>query len=100
REAIVSYLLWQPGVGLRLATRGYLSFYRTLEPYEPSFVVASFVQVTTGFGAIIRRLNHRFGTSFGEFEHTNANVRRCFAAIERHSREHRGQLLEAVVARP
>jgi hypothetical protein len=100
REAIVSYLLWQPGIGVRLATRSYLSFYRTLEPYESSFVVASFGQVTTAFGAVIRRVNHRFGTSFREFEHTDANVRTCFAEIERHSRERRGQLLEAVVARP
>lgn len=99
-DAIVSYVLWQREIGLRPAARTYLDFYRTLEPYQSSFVVATFDQVTTRFGAVIRRVNHRFGTSFAEFEHTEANTRRCFEAIERISREHRGRLVEAVVARP
>jgi hypothetical protein len=40
-------------------------------------VVGEFQQVTEDFGAVVRRLNARFGTSFDEFVPTEANVREC-----------------------
>jgi hypothetical protein len=33
------------------------------------------------FGAVIRRLNARFGTSFGEFRHSEASTRECLALV-------------------
>ncbi len=100
RDAIVSYLRWQPHVGVRQAARNYLSFYRSVAQHHEHFVAADFEQVTSDFGAVIRRVNARFGSAFVEFDHSEENVRLCFDAIERQSRAQRGDLLETVVARP
>jgi hypothetical protein len=65
-------------------------------------VVGSFDQVTTDFGAVIRRINRRFGTSFVEFEHSAANVKKVFEAIDLDysGAYESGDPLEVVVARP
>lgn len=63
--------------------RGYLRFYEPLRPYRGGFVVADFPEVVEGgLGSVIRRLNERFGTSFSEFEATEANVERCLREID------------------
>jgi DNA-binding transcriptional regulator PaaX len=99
-DAISSYLLWNHRATPRRASRAYLDFYRTLAPYADYFVVAEFHQVTSDFGAVMARVNDRFGTAFSEFRHTPESVRECFAAIERDSRLRRGDLDESLVARP
>jgi hypothetical protein len=77
--AILSQLVREPWVALRDALVAYRRFYSCLLPYLSSFVVGEFDQVTRDFGAVVRRLNQRFGTSFQEFQHTEANVRECYA---------------------
>jgi hypothetical protein len=76
--AILSQLIREPDVALRDALFAYSRFYEHLLPYRKSFAVGEFKQVTHEFGAVIRRLNARFGTHFAEFTHSNANVRECF----------------------
>ncbi len=101
RDAICSYLLWQPHLRVREAVTAYLGFHRPLDRIEDHYVVATFDQVTGDFGAVIDRVNQRFGSSFTRFDHTEENVERCFAEIETNSRGQRqGRLVEAVVARP
>jgi len=39
-------------------------------------------------GAVIGRINARFGTCFRPFEHNEENVRRCFAIVEQMDMEH------------
>jgi hypothetical protein len=80
--AILSQLVREPRVALRDALVAYTRFYSCLLPYRHSFVVGEFDQVTRDFGALVRRLNERFGTSFEEFLHTDANVRECHALIK------------------
>ena len=80
--AILSQLVQEPQVDIRDALDAYARFYSCLLPYRPSFVVGNFDEVTRDFGAVVRRLNERFGTSFKEFEHTEANMRECFELIE------------------
>jgi hypothetical protein len=80
------------------ALRGYLGFYRACLPYRDRFVVASFEQVTTDYGAIIDRINTRFGTSFVRFENHEANVLRVFEALDKRNRWLRGD--DLTVARP
>jgi hypothetical protein len=79
--AILSQLVREPKVDLRDALVAYSRFYSCLLPYLPSFVVADFEEVTRDFGAVTRRLNERFGTSFGEFVHSEANMRECWDLI-------------------
>jgi hypothetical protein len=82
-DAILSQLVREPNVLLHDALVAYSRFYERLLPYRQSFVVGGFEQVTRDFGLVVRRLNARFGTSFAEFLHTDANVRECLELIKR-----------------
>jgi hypothetical protein len=100
-DAVVSALLRKPQLSMTVTARVYRQFHADLLALSPGFVVADFDQVTTDFGAVIRRLNARYGTGFAEFEHTPDNVERCFQQIDRHSRTRTGgELVAQVVARP
>jgi hypothetical protein len=101
-EAVLELVISKPNLTVRQALRGYVRFYRPLLPYREGFVTATFAQVTSDFGAVIRRLNERFGTSFREFEHTEENVRACFDAMDGYwrGRVGSGHLLERIVGRP
>lgn len=80
RDAILSELLYDD-VALPDALVAYSRFYTSLVRYLDSFVIGEFTQVTGDFGAVIRRLNDRFGTSFGEFRHCEATARECLALV-------------------
>jgi hypothetical protein len=82
KEAILSQLIREPGVALPDALVSYARFYACLLPYREHFVVGDFTEVTGDFGAVVRRLNARFGTSFAEFEPTEENVRTVFDLIK------------------
>lgn len=77
RSLVVKYPFVRPADALR----GYLGFYRRAWRCRDGFVVADFAQTTTDFGAVVDRLNARFGTRFARFEHTEANVARVFERI-------------------
>ena len=103
-DAVVSNLVRHPKRGVNGLLRGFIRFYQPLIPYRSGFVVARFDDVVGGrFGAVIRRVNERFGTSFTEFEATEANVQRCLQEIDQEWRRRRGQdegRLERIVPRP
>jgi hypothetical protein len=81
-DAIVSQLIREPNVTLGDALVAYSRFYECLLPYRHNFVVGEFEQVTHDFGLVTRRLNARFGTSFTEFVHSEANVGECLELIK------------------
>jgi hypothetical protein len=101
-ETVLSFVIRHSHIPIRQALRGYIRFYEPLVPYRHRLVVASFGEVTSDYGAVIRRVNERFGTSFAEFQHTEENVRACFDEIDRvyGAREEKGEALERIVARP
>lgn len=80
--AILSQLIREPDVDMRDALTAYARFYSCLLPYRSSFVIGEYIEMTQDFGTVIRRLNERFGTSFGVFEHTEASVSACFELIK------------------
>jgi hypothetical protein len=80
---VLSQVVREPGVAVRDALVSYTRFYSRLMPWRDRYVVADFPEVTSDFGAVVRRLNASFGTSFTEFEHTDVAVRECFELIER-----------------
>lgn len=80
--AILSQLIREPHVALADALVSYARFYARVLPYRRQFVVADFAEVTRDFGAVVRRLNTRYGTSFAEFQPTEANVREVFELIK------------------
>ena len=73
--AVLSQVVREPWVTVSGALIAYSRFYTCLAPYRDRFVVGEFEQVTNDFGAVVRQLNARFGTSFAEFAHTEARVR-------------------------
>lgn len=79
--AILSQLAREPDWDIRDALVAYTRFYRRLLPYRTSFVVGEFDEVTNDFGAVVRRLNEHFGTSFKEFIHSEENLRECFELV-------------------
>jgi hypothetical protein len=79
--AVSSQVVREPGVSLADGLWSYARFYETLAPFRSSFVVADFDEVTGDFGAVTRRLNEQAGTSYAEFDHTEANVRACLDLI-------------------
>jgi hypothetical protein len=82
RGAVLSQLVREPDVDLLDALYAYERFHVSLMPYRESFVVGDFPEVTRDFGAVVRRLNTRFGTSYREFEGTVAQLAECNRMIE------------------
>lgn len=90
--AVKSFLIWhrterggvwhEPEKAKREAIRNYHSFYRKVEPVADRVVVADFSQITTDMGAVIDRINAKFGTSFRRFEHTPEHVEAVFRRID------------------
>lgn len=80
--AVLSQLIREPDVAMRDALVAYARFYESLLGCRHRFVVADFEDITKDFGAVIRRVNERFGTALGEFEPTEPNVRQCFELIK------------------
>jgi hypothetical protein len=91
KDAILSELLYD-NVALPDALAAYSRFYASLLPYVDNFVVGEFSQVTGDFGAVIRRLNARFGTNYGVFRHCEAAVRECMEVVR-----HRGSMSDVIL---
>ena len=68
--------------------------------YRNAFVVGPFEEVTRDYGAVLERVNARFGTRFVPFDHAEGNVESVFAQIEKVHKEKRNRLDEEQIARP
>jgi hypothetical protein len=86
---------------VRWAVDEYIDFYRGVVDLADNVLLADFVEVTDDFGAVIRRMNQRFGTAYAEFQHTEANVAACYEQIDRiEQRDAGGAVRPTHVARP
>jgi hypothetical protein len=91
----------RPEIGVALALRSYVAFYGRIRTHQSGFVAADFEEVTSNFGAVMARVNGRFGTSFEPFRHTAANVAECFRQIDDHYRSRFGPSADTrTLARP
>jgi hypothetical protein len=101
-DAIVSRLIRNPSVSAKQALKDYIRFYERIEPYRCKYIVAPFEEIVTDFGAVIKRLNRHFGTSFAVFEHTEENTKKCFQFIDELDKQDTGhsEVTETTVARP
>ena len=82
-ESVLSYVIRWPSLTIGQALRGYVRFYAPLVPYRDRFVVGRFEEVTRDLGAVIRRVNERFGTGFIPYEPTVENERAVRAELDR-----------------
>jgi hypothetical protein len=82
RGAVLSQVVREPGVDLLDALYAYRRFHASLMTCRRSFVIADFAEVTGDFGSVVRRVNDRFGTSFGVFDGTPSAMALCRQLIE------------------
>jgi hypothetical protein len=102
-DAVVSLVIGLYGEEcIAMAFRNYLRVYRPLLPVRDRVVICRFQELVSDFEPVVNRVNAKWGTSFVPFEHSAANVRRCFEQIEQADLEDRSavSLLETTVARP
>jgi hypothetical protein len=81
-EAVLSYVVKTADVSVRAALQGYIRFHRPLLPYGGELAVATFDDVTSELGTVIRRVNTRFGTTFKEYVRTDENEARIRDEID------------------
>lgn len=86
----------RPAAGLR----EWLRFYRAIAPVTSGLVLATFDEVTADFGAVLDRVNARFGTDFPSFVHTEEAAASVFASLEDYGRRKHGAVPEQSIARP
>jgi len=101
--AVVSSRIRHPARTYTDLLRGFCAFYEPLVPHRGDLVVGTFDEVIGGeLGAITRRLNARFGTTYAEFEPTQENVARVMREIDQdwQARRGEGERLERVIPRP
>lgn len=99
-DAAASLIVAAPHVSPVAALREYAHHHRQIVPLADQVVVATFDQVTSDMGAVICRLNTRFGTSFERFVHTQLNVEAAFAVVDRRHAEVYGSKAVHALARP
>jgi hypothetical protein len=100
-DAVLSWTIREPWVSVHQALSYYVSFHEKIAGYRHAFVVGLFEEVTQNYGAVLERVNAKFGTQFSPFEHSEDNVSSVFAQIERmHRARGSGRLDEMRIARP
>lgn len=100
-EALASNLIFSRHVLPEEILREYVRYHQELVPLLGWVVVAAFEEIITGSGAVIDRVNRRFGTRFRAFSHEPSDVEAVFAAIERrHGDVYGYEQLERFVPRP
>jgi hypothetical protein len=99
-DAVLSWTIREPRVSVQQALKYYVSFHEKIAEYRHAFVVGLFEEVTQDYGAVLERVNARFGTRFSPFDHSNDNVESVFAYIEKMHRARRSSLNEKQIARP
>lgn len=84
-DAVLSWVIMQPRRSVGSAIREWIAFYAPILKHRNQVEIATFDDVTTDFGAVTRRVNQRFGTSFPVFEPTEENVAEALRVVERHA---------------
>lgn len=75
-DAVLSHVIHTPALTPAVSLRGYVRFHEPLLSHRSGFVVGTFEEVVGDFGAVIERVNHRFGTAFRPFEHRPEHLAR------------------------
>jgi hypothetical protein len=99
-ECTSSHVIRKPFLSPGMVLSSWTRFYAQLLPYRDGLLTADFRDVTSDFGAVVRRANRMFGTDFDTFDHTDENVAACFRRIDEANGERNGRIVETLVARP
>jgi len=77
-DAVASLVSRHKYVSERFALKEYIKFYKKILPFRERFVLATFDEITTDYGAVIEKVNKKYKTNFKLFLHTEENVKACF----------------------
>lgn len=80
--AIRSLAVRHPLININYALNRYLKFYSIVNKVKDKVLIADFKDVITNYGNIIERINYKFNTDYGLFDHTEKNVERVYSEIE------------------
>jgi hypothetical protein len=80
-DAITSWAVKYPYKSITQACKYYIRYYKTIAPYHDKYLLSTFEEVTSDFGAVMADVNRKFGTHFGVFEHSEENVKACFSQM-------------------
>lgn len=99
-DAVLSLAVRDP-ISVDQALKHYISFYETVAEYRNDFVLGPFEEVTSGYGAVIGRLNARFGTAYIPFQNDERSVGEVFDRMEKGYRKRNDKSsVEARISRP
>lgn len=99
--AILSYVIREERVDLRIALRRYRSYYSYVYGNLDRCVVCPFDLVTQDFGRCIEQVNKRFGTTFLPYKRSDQAQLEVFRAVDEMERIFAGgEISERKVARP
>jgi hypothetical protein len=96
-STLASYLIAGPHGRPKGVLKEYIAYYSGVLPMAPKLLVVDFSEITGDMGAVIERINTRFGLQIPPFDHTPENSELVFEAIQRSDKLGMG---EAGVARP
>lgn len=82
RDAAASLAIRKRHRSVRWALEEYVDFYSGAVELVDHMLLADFSEVTTDYGAVMRRFNRQFATTYAIFEHTEANVAKCYERID------------------
>jgi hypothetical protein len=80
-DAIASLAVKYPYNSVSQACKYYIRYYKTIAPYHEKYLLSTFEEVTSDFGAVMADVNRKFGTHFGLFEHSEENLKACFSQM-------------------
>ena len=81
-EQVVPSHMARRDIGARPPLVAWIRFHERVVPYLDGLVVTPFEEMTSDLGGVIQRVNGRFGTAFGVFEHSPESESRVFERIE------------------
>ena len=79
-DAVLSWVIRDPGVSIRQALKHYISFYEKAAEYRDASSWDS--SSDRDYGTVLERVNAKFGTEFSTFVHSEENVKSVFDHID------------------
>lgn len=99
-DTLASYLIAGPHGTIPMVMREYWYYHRQALDVADDLVVATFEQVTTDIGAVLARVNRRFGCSLPERTPQGPEIDEIFRRIDQKFRTHHRPDERGMIARP
>ncbi|MCE2510195.1 MAG: hypothetical protein J4G10_04375 [Alphaproteobacteria bacterium] len=98
--AVRSLCVRFPHLTVADALESYRRFYARCLPVSDAFLTVPFEALISDFGAVIERLNRKFGTTFTPFAHTEENLSRVHKTLDERNAALGGNVLSSYLPNP